>query len=384
MKVYFDNAASTKVRDEAIDVMVRVMRDNYGNPSSMHDIGRPARTELESARKKVADAIDVNPENIYFTSGGTEANNWAILGAVDKLKHKGRHIITSAIEHSAVLDPVKTLENDGFEVTYLPPDPAGFISVESFSSALRDDTVFASIMLVNNETGIINPLGDYSAEIKQRGLSTVLHTDAIQGLCKIPFTAKSTGADLITVSSHKLHGPKGAGALYVKEDVKLTPLILGGSQENKYRGGTEPLPAAVGFGEAVRIGCLEFEATASSVGTLKNYIIQSLKEQVPGVVFIGVCDAMSSPVSPFLLPISLPGYKSEVLMNYLDGEGICVSKSAACKKGARSRTLEAMGLNNDVIDGALRVSFSRYNTKEEAEYFIKTLKNATETLLKAM
>ena len=384
MKVYFDNAASTRVRDEAIDVMVRVMRENYGNPSSMHDIGRPARVEIEAARKNIADALGAEPDTVYFTSGGTEANNWAIFGAADKLKYKGKHIITSAIEHSAVLDPIKKLENSGFEATYIKPDSSGHIPLEAFSAALRSDTVFASIMLVNNETGIVNPVGEYAKEIKKCGLSTVLHTDAVQGLCKIPFTCKSIGADLITVSSHKLHGSKGVGALYIKDGIKMTPLILGGSQEKGDRGGTEPLPAAVGFGEAVRLGYLEYEATVSAVHFLREYIIESLKEQIPGIVFIGDMAGIKVPVSPFILSLSLPGHKSEVLMNYLNGEGICVSKSAACKKGARSRTLEAMGLKNDIIDGALRVSFSRYNTKEEADYFVKVLKKASETLLKAL
>jgi len=377
MNVYFDNAASTMVRDEAINAMLLVMRERFGNPSSMHDFGRRAASELTSARKGIADALGARPENVYFTSGGTEANNWAILGSADSLWRKGKHIITSAIEHSAVLDPIKKLENAGWEVTYLPPDGSGRITSEVFSAALRDDTVFASIMLVNNETGAVNPLGEFSGEIKRRGLSTVLHTDAVQSLCKIPFTVKSIGAELVTVSSHKLHGPKGVGALYVKDGTKLTPLILGGSHEKGFRGGTEALPAAVGFGEAARLGNLELEDTASAVRDLRDHVSGLLRSELSEVVFIGEGD------SPFLLCFSLPGFKSEVLMNYLDGEGICVSRSAACKKGARSRTLEAMGLHNDVIDGALRVSFSRYSTREEAEYFVKMLKQASKTLLKA-
>jgi cysteine desulfurase len=364
---------------------------------------------------------------VYFTSGGTEANNWAILGVVDLLVRKGtkatagkkltpgnelstgKHIITSAIEHSAVLDPVKKLECNGFEVTYLMPDSSGHITTEAFSAALRDDTVFASIMLVNNETGAINPVGEFSKEIKRRGLGTVLHTDAIQGLNKIPFTVKPLGADLVTVSSHKIHGPKGVGALYVKNGVKLAPLILGGNHESGLRGGTEALPAAIGFGIAARLGNAELEETTRYVRELREYISDLLMAEVPEVVFINgqgslfeqsatsnkqsASSGQSTPAgqgftgygySPFILSISLPGHKSEVLMSYLDGEGICVSRSAACKKGARSRTLEAMRLKNDVIDGALRVSFSMYNTKEEAEYFVRVLKRASETLYKAL
>ena len=383
LNVYFDNAASTMVRDEAIESMTRVMSTSYGNPSSIHELGRQAKKELENARKNIAFALGTQPNNVYFTSGGTEANNWAILGAAKAQKRKGSHIITSAIEHSAVIDPMKKLETKGFEVTYLPPDESGRVSVEAFSNALRNDTVLASIMLVNNETGIINPVNEYSRVLKERGLGTILHTDAIQGLCKIPFSAKTLGADLITVSAHKLHGPKGVGALYINDKVKLTPLILGGSHEKGIRGGTEPLPAAVGFGEAARLGKLEFDDVTAKVRDLRKYIVELLKTEIPEIIFLS--DGTNhTEYSPFILPISLPGYKSEVLMNYLDGEGICVSRSAACKKGARSRTLEAMRLKNDVIDGALRVSFSRYSTQDEADYFVAMLKRASESLFKSL
>ena len=402
MNVYFDNAASTMVRSEAVDTMIRVMTERFGNPSSMHAYGRQARDELELARKRIADAINTQAKNVYFTSGGTEANNWAIFGAVDSIKRSGKnqisgkHIITSAIEHSAVMDPIKNLETKGFEVSYLMPDQAGRIPAQDFYDALRDDTIFASVMLVNNETGSVNPVDEYSKEIKRRGLDTILHTDAIQGLCKIPFTVKSLGADLITVSSHKLHGPKGVGALFVRDDIKLTPLILGGNHEKGIRGGTEALPAAVGFGVAAQLGISEFDDISSKVRNLREYISEKLKAEIPGIVFIGEGDSQGNSHSPgeshslfgshspFILCISLPGHQSEVLMSYLDGEGICVSRSAACKKGARSRTLEAMKLKNDVIDGSLRVSFSRYSTIEEADYFITVLKKASETIFKAL
>jgi len=386
MKVYFDNAASTKVRDESIEAMLHVMKEDFGNPSSMHESGRRARSEFEAARYGVADALGASPENIYFTSGGTEANNWAIFGSAETHKHKGKHIITSVIEHSAVLDPIKKLESKGWEVTYLKPDSSGRIPAAAFSAALRDDTVFASVMLVNNETGAINPVGEYADEIKRRCSGTVLHTDAIQALCKIPFTVKTPGADLVTVSSHKLHGPKGSGALYIKDGVKIAPFILGGSHEKGIRGGTEALPAAVGFGVAAKLGRLELEDTTREIHELRKYVSEKLRYEISDIVFIGE-DSGASPdgrFSPFILSISLPGFKSEVLMNFLDERGICVSRSAACKKGARSRTLEAMQLKNDVIDGALRVSFSRYNTRDEADYFVRMLKEASGTLLKVL
>jgi len=390
MNVYFDNAASTMVRDEAIEAMNRVMSTNYGNPSSMHAFGRQAKTELENARSNIADAMGAQPGNIYFTSGGTEANNLAIFGAADKLSRKGKHIITSAIEHSAVLDPIKKLEKQGWEVSYLEPDLSGCITVNSFCEALREDTVFASIMFVNNETGVINPVNEYAQEIKNRKLKTLLHTDAIQAFCKVPFMVNELGADLISISSHKIHGPKGAGALYIKDGIKISPLLLGGSHEKGLRGGTEALPAAVGFGEAAKFGLLELNIVAPAVNDIRKYLRMRLHKNVPGIVFLSDAIAKIDSTfikevfcSPFILPLSLPGYKSEVLMNFLDGEGICVSKSAACKKGARSRTLEAMRLKNEVIDGALRISFSRYSTKDEADYFVKALKTASETLCKA-
>jgi len=376
MNIYFDNAATTAVREEAIEAMLRCMREEYGNPSSIHRAGRRAAGELAAARENVAGALGAKAENIFFTSGGTESCNWAVFGACEKNGRKGRHIIISAIEHSAVTDPVKKLESSGWEVTYLDPDGFGRIPADAFAAALRDDTVFASVMLVNNETGALNPVGDYAAEIKRRKLETVLHTDAVQGFCKIPFFAKLSGADLITVSSHKIHGPKGAGALYVRDGVKIAPLLLGGGQENGNRGGTEGLPAAVGFGAAARSGANELDDSSGTVSRLREFIIKNITTEIPETVIIGDSG------SPFILCLSLPGHKSEVLMNYLDAEGICVSKGAACRKGARSRTLQAMKLQNAVIDGALRISFSKNNTMEEAECFVEKLIKASRTLLR--
>jgi len=378
MKVYFDNAATTIVRDEAIDLMVTIMKEKYGNPSSTHYMGRQAACMRELARKNVAAVISAAPENIYFTSGGTEANNWAVLGLAEISSRKGRHIITSQIEHSAVIEPIKKLESLGWEVTYLSPDSSGRISPDSFSSALRKDTAFVSIMMVNNETGAINPITEYTDEIKRRKLSTLLHTDAVQGFCKIPISVKSLGADLIAISAHKMHGPKGVGALYIRSGTNLPHSQLGGGQENGKRPGTEGLPAIVGFGEAARLSLLEQNETSHTVKKLREYMIHKLQKEIPKALLIGECG------SPFLLSISLPGHKSEVLMSFLDAEGICVSKSSACKKGARSRVLEAMKLKNNIIDGALRISFSKYNTITEADYFIKTLKRASETLFKSL
>ena len=382
MKVYFDNAATTKVREEAIDAMVRVMRDDYGNPSSTHYAGRYAATVLSGARGKIAAALGAMPDEIVFTSGGTESDNLAILGCAGTASHNGKprsgkHIITSGIEHDAVLEATKHLEGLGWDVTYLLPDSSGRVSADSFSGALRDDTVLASIMLVNNETGAVNPVNEYAREIKRRRLSTILHTDAVQGFCKIPFTVDTLGADLVSVSAHKIHGPKGIGALYIKKGAKLQPMLHGGGQEQGKRAGTEAIPAIAGFGEAAYCANLERETTYEAARALERHIFDLVSRELPDAVFLRVGGE-----SPYIINLSLPGYKSEVLMNALEADGICVSNSAACKKGARSRVLEAMGLSDDIIDGALRVSLSRYNTREEAEYFVKALEKAASRLVK--
>jgi len=377
MTIYFDNAASTIVCDEAIAAMTSAMRKDFGNPSSMHHMGRQAARLLSNARHSIADVISADPANIFFTSGGTEANNWAVLGATEIASRKGKHIITSSVEHDAITQPIKKLESMGYEVTYLMPDSSGCISTESFADALREDTSFCSIMLVNNEIGSINPICEYATVIKQRGLKTLLHTDAVQGFCKIPISTKTLGADLISISAHKIHGPKGVGALYVRPGITLPPALFGGGQESGKRPGTESLPAIVGFGEAARLANRDLNDTFDAVSKLREHAISRLNSDIPKAVIIGQGD------SPFILSLSLPGHKSEVLMSFLDNEGICVSKSSACKKGARSRTLEAMKLKSNIIDGAIRVSFSRYNTLSEVDYLIDNLKRASETLFKS-
>ena len=363
-------------REEAAQAALRLMREGYGNPSSVHAMGRRAASELEAARGNVARALGAKPDEVFFTSGGTEADNWAVNGCAEAALRLGRHIITSAVEHDAVMEPIKKLERMGWEVTYLAPDALGRVPAEDFAAALREDTAFASIMLVNNETGAINPVADYSREIRRRGLGAALHTDAVQAFCKIPFTVKTLGAEFVTVSAHKIHGPKGAGALFVKKGAKMPPLILGGGQESGKRSGTEAMPAIAGFGEAARLGAIEREENAAAVRSLRGYVTMRLSEILPEAVTIG------GEGSPYVLSLSLPGFKSEVLMSFLEGEGIYVSKSAACKKGGRSRVLEAMRLKNEVIDGALRVSFSRYNTQKEAECFVQALKKASILLIK--
>ena len=376
MTVYFDNAATTMVRSEAVDAMCHVMQECYGNPSSTHEMGRMAKKVLDDSRQCVASAMGAKPEEIYFTSGGSESDNWAVFGLSQMLFRKGKHVITTAVEHDAVNKPLEKLAAQGWEITKLPPDEDGRVSVEDFEAALRDDTVFASIMLVNNETGARNPIEGIAEVIRKRSSGTILHTDAVQGYCKVPFSVKTLGADLISVSSHKINGPKGCGALYVSGNIKLPPYILGGLQEKGRRAGTEAMPAIAGFGKAAHMGRIEMSTNVENMRAVRSRIINSVMEKIPDAVVIGQGDA------PHILSLSLPGYRSEVLMNCLEQDGIYVSKSSACKKGGRSHVLEAMKLPPKIIDGAIRISFSKYSTLEEAEYFVQRLTAAAQRLIK--
>ncbi|MCL1835468.1 MAG: cysteine desulfurase [Oscillospiraceae bacterium] len=374
MEVYLDNAATTQVRAEAVEKMLSAMQDGYGNPSSTHRAGRGAAKLLAAARESVASALGAATCEICFTSGGTEADNWAILSSAEAGQRGGRHMITSSAEHEAVLAPARKLESLGWEVDYLAPDSTGRVPADSLSDALRGDTALVSIMLVNNETGAVNPVEEYARIIKKRGSGAMLHTDAVQGLGKIPINVNALGADLVSVSAHKIHGPKGAGALYIKRGTKLPAMFAGGGQESGRRAGTEALPAIAGFGEAARLAHIELEEASRAVRYLREYAAGLLAAAIPRAIIIGEGD------SPYILSFSLPGARSEVLMNYLDGEGVCVASGAACGKGARSHVLKAMKLKDSVIAGALRVSFSRYSTKTEAEYLVDKLRTAYETL----
>lgn len=374
MKVYFDNAATTKPCDEAVAAMVMAMTESYGNPSSGYGLGREAAAKLREARENVALALGAKPEEVFFTSGGTEGDNWAIRGAAHQMRHAGRHIITSEIEHDAVKSTMKALEAEGYSVTYLSPDKSGRITAESVTAALREDTVLVSLMLVNNEIGSVNPIADISGAVRKAGSKAIIHTDAVQGFLKVPFTPKKLGADLVTISSHKIHGPKGCGGLYIRQGLRMTGILTGGGQENGLRPGTEAMPAIMGFGAAAKVGKAHFSENTAKMRELKEYTVTRLKAAMPEVITIGESDA------PHIVNISLVGYRSEVLMNYLDAMGICVSKSSACKRGARSHVLEAMRLPPEVIDGAIRISFSRCNTKEEADYFVSKLSEAASKL----
>ncbi len=375
MTVYLDNSATTPVCPEAAEKMAFIMKNCYGNPSSTHQMGRAAKKVMDEARDNVARALGCAPDELYFTSGGTEADNLAVFGACERLRHDGRHIITTAYEHDAVLKPFERLRDRGWEVTFLKPDKNGTVSAEEFEKALRPDTVFASVMLVNNETGAVNDVSKMAKILKTNNSRALFHTDAVQAFCKIDTSPRVTGADLISISGHKIHGPKGVGALYIRKGVKIDPMTLGGGQERGMRSGTEGLYGIAGFGEAAKIGKERMKESAELFRQLRAGLVDGVRSFSDDAVVIGGG-------ADHILCVSFPGYRSEVLLNYLDAKGICVSKGSACKRGARSHVLTAMGLDSRVIDGALRFSFSRYNTMEEIDYTVQILKEATGRLIK--
>ena len=377
MEIYLDNAATTRVCPEAAEAAYKTMTEQYGNPGSTHAKGRSARSLLETARKNIAAPLGCTPGEIYFTSCGSESDNWAILEGAALMSRKGKHIITSQVEHDAVRRPMEKLEKAGFEVTYLPPDDKGAIPVERVREALREDTVLVSLMLVNNETGAVTDIAGVAAAIKAAHSPALLHTDAVQGYLKIPFTAKGLGADLISVSGHKIHAPKGIGALYIRNGVKLPAHILGGGQENGLRSGTEAMPQIVAFGEAARLGAAAMPEALPRMAELRQLCIDTVTAAIPEAVVIGGG-------AGHILSLSLPGYRSEVLLNYLDAKGIYVSKSSACKRGRRSHVLEAMGVPEKVIDGAVRISFSRYTTREDCEALCRELIHAHRELFPSL
>lgn len=373
MEVYLDNAATTRVCPEAADIAYKTMLENYGNPSSTHTKGREAKAVLDNARKQLAAALDCAPGEVYFTSCGSEGDNWAIINGAESMRRKGLHIISSEVEHDAVRKSMDELKRRGFEVTMLRPEPDGSISPEAVIAALRPDTVLVSLMMVNNETGAVTDIAAVAKVLKKAKSIALLHTDAVQGFMKVPFSAKRLGADMITVSGHKIHAPKGIGALYIKTGVKIKPYIIGGAQESGLRAGTEAMPQIAAFGKACELAKASMADATERMARLRQYAAERIVAEMPEAVIIGGG-------APHILSVSLPGWRSEVLMNYLEAKGVFVSRSSACKKGGRSHVLEAMGLPAEVIDGAVRISLSRYTTKDELDELCSALKDAHDTL----
>ncbi len=372
-EIYLDNAATTRVCTEAADIAYKVMTDCYGNPSSTHTKGRDAKAYLDTARAQIASALGCSASEVYFTSCGSESDVWAITKGAESLARRGKHIISSAVEHDAVRKTLEELESRGFEVTYLSPEKDGSVSVDAVKAALREDTILVTLMMVNNETGGITDIAAIAKMLKGCGSKALLHTDAVQGFMKVPFSAKKLGADMISISGHKIHAPKGIGALYIKTGVKIKPLIRGGAQEGGMRAGTEAMPQIAAFGKAAEIAFSGMKDNCDKMASLRALAMSTVCADIPEAQIIGGG-------APHILSVSLPGWRSEVLMNFLEAEGIYVSRSSACKKGGRSHVLEAMRLPAQVIDGAIRVSFSRYNTEDDVLALCSALKRAHDTL----
>ena len=376
MEHYLDNSATTRVCPEAAEAAMLAMTEIYGNPSSTHTKGREAKQLLDKSRKQVADALGCTVQELVFTSCGSESDNWAILNGAELMRRKGMHIISSQVEHDAVRRSLDELERRGFEVTRLKPDETGAIPVQAVMEALRPDTVLVTLMLVNNETGAVTDIGAIARAMKKAGSQALLHTDAVQAFMKLPFTVKSLGADLVSVSGHKIHAPKGIGALYIKNGVKLKPYLLGGGQENGRRAGTEAMPQIAAFGAACQTAREHLQENYERMAALRQLAIDALRRDIPELVVIGGG-------APHILSISLPGWRSEVLMNYMEAREIYVSKSSACKKGGRSHVLEAIGLAPKVIDGAIRIGLSRFTTQEDVLALCAALKEARSKLAHA-
>ncbi len=365
--IYLDNSATTKPCAEAVEAMTKALTENWANPSALYNFGIDTARDLRAARHAVAAAMGAEPDRVFFTSGGTEADNWAIHGAVKRMGKRGKHIITTSIEHHAVLNPMKELEAQGYDVTYLQPDHLGNVSLAALKDALRKDTILVSIMMVNNEVGSVMPIDKMAKLTHKVCPDAIFHTDAVQGFLKVPFTAKTLGADLISVSSHKIHGPKGAGALYISPRLKSFPaLLLGGGQENGYRSGTEATPAIFGFSAAAAAGAATFRSDILREKALLSALVDKLSA-LPGVVINGIHDA------PHILSLSIPGVPTQNSINVLQDAGICVSAGSACAKGHRSHTLTAMNLSPEVMDGSFRVSICKDTTQEELDKLVSVI-----------
>ena len=362
--IYLDNSATTKPCTAAVEAVTNAMTGLWANPSALYGFGIDAAHALRAARSKVAAALGAETDRVFFTSGGTEADNWALMGTVKRFGKRGKHIITTAIEHHAILNCAKELEAQGFEVTYLQPDELGRISLDSLKAALRKDTILVSVMMVNNETGAVMPIAQMAKLTHRICPDAIFHTDAVQGFLKVPFQAKTLGADLISISSHKVHGPKGAGALYISPRLKSFPaLLLGGGQEGGYRSGTEGTPAIFSFAAACEACVATFRQDISREKALLDGLINKLCK-LDGVKVNGAHDA------PHILSLSIPGVPTQNSINILQDASICVSAGSACAKGHRSHVMTAMNLRPEIIDGSFRVSLCRDTTEAELDALV--------------
>ncbi|MGB4267345.1 MAG: cysteine desulfurase NifS, partial [Limnochordia bacterium] len=372
---YLDHAATTPMRDEVIEAMMPYFKEKFGNASSVYSFGREARKALDEARQATAGIINADFNEIIFTGGGSEANNLAIKGAAWEYRHKGKHLITSSIEHHAVLHPMQQLEKEGFEVTYLPVDDQGLVSVEEFANALRGDTILVSIMHANNEIGVIQPIAQIGAICKERGI--LFHTDAVQTAGLLDIDVKKLNVDMLTMSAHKLYGPKGVGALYVRKGVRLVPLIQGGGHENRRRAGTENVPGIVGMAKALELAAAEREVVTPRIQKLRDRLLEGILN-IPHTRLNG----SRTERLPNNINVSIEFIEGESLLLNLDLKGIAASSGSACTSGSLdpSHVLLAIGLSHEVAHGSLRLTLGRDNTDADVDYVLETLPPIVERL----
>lgn len=372
---YFDNSATTMLCDEA-KAAIKEACDMYGNPSSLHKMGILSSRMLENARKTVAESIGADVSEIYFTSGGTESDNMAIVGAVKALHRRGKKIVTTAFEHSAVIHTMKQLETYGFEVVYLKPDESGTVPIRAFLDAIDEQTILVSCMSVNNETGAVLPVELIKKAIIKKKSPALFHCDATQSYLKYPINPNRLGIDLMTLSAHKIHGPKGVGALYIKKGVRILPRTFGGEQEKGLRPGTEPLILINGFAAAVKVFGNSAE-NAKKCAEIKQYIIEKLKNESDILI--------NSPKnsSDYILSISVLGIRSETMLHFLEQDDIYVSSGSACAKGKPSHVLTALGFDKKRADSTIRISFSKFNTFKQADRLIDGIITAKNSLIKS-
>lgn len=373
MEAYLDNSATTRCYEEVRDIVAKTMMEDYGNPSSMHLKGVEAEKYVKEAAREIARTLKAQEKEIYFTSGGTESDNWALIGTAMANQRRGKHIITTVFEHAAISAPAAWLEEQGFEVTRVPVDSRGNLSMEELAAAIREDTILVSAMYVNNELGAVLPVEKIGALIKKKNPHTLFHVDAIQAYGKYRIYPKKMKIDLLSVSSHKIHGPKGVGFLYVGDKVKIHPLILGGGQQKGMRSGTDNVPGIAGMGEAARIIYEHLEENTSHMRELKEYF----RGELGKIENVEINGPEAGEGAPHILNASFLGVRSEVLLHALEDRGIYVSAGSACSshKKTGSPSLGAIGLSPERKESAVRFSFSEFTTKEELDYTLETLKS---------
>ena len=375
MEIYLDNSATTRICSEAAEKMIDVINNVYGNPSSLHTKGQEAEAEIKAARRAVADSLGVSDKEIFFTSGGTEANNLAVFGAAWARRKRGNKIVTTAVEHSSVFESCKELENEGFEVAYLLPEKNGCISEEQLSEAIDENTILVTVMMVNNETGAVFPVECIRRIVEKKNAPALIHCDAVQAYGKTSVKPYKIGCDLLTVSAHKIHGPKGSGALFVKKGTHIKPIHYGGEQEMKLRPGTEALPLIAGFG-----------AAAANIGDVReNYIkMWNLRDYAAKRLLAIDGVALNSPANslPYILNVSALGVRSETMLHHLEKRNVYISSGSACAKGKASHVLSALGLPVERQDSALRISFSKFSNEKEVDELAAAIEEGLRTLVK--